>query len=101
MIAGSFFDNGVRKEIRVKGRLRANSGNALLDAALKGIGLVQLPAYYITDYLETGRLKSVLDDFAYRDSAVWVVYPQHRHLSSKVRMFIDYLVENIERNQGL
>ncbi len=96
-----FFDNGVRKEIRVKGRLRANSGNALLDAALKGIGLVQLPAYYITDYLETGRLKSVLDDFAYRDSAVWVVYPQHRHLSSKVRMFIDYLVENIERNQGL
>lgn len=96
-----FFDQGVRREVRVKGRLHANSGIALLDAALKGIGLVQLPAYYINEYLDKGLLKSVLDEYAYRDSAVWVVYPQHRHLSSKVRMFIDYLVENIEYNQGL
>ncbi len=93
-----FYDAGVRREIRVKGRLHANSGNALLDAALKGIGLAQLPAYYVRDYIESGELRSVLDPYAFKDSAVWVVYPQHRHLSSKVRMFIDFMVAKIEHN---
>ncbi|KDE41271.1 MAG: LysR family transcriptional regulator [Nitrincola lacisaponensis] len=96
-----FSDQGMRREVRVQGRLHANSGMALLDAALKGLGLVQLPAYYIGEYLETGALVPVLEPYAFRDSAIWVVYPQHRHLSSKVRMFIDFLVEEIERNHGL
>ncbi|KGK42166.1 LysR family transcriptional regulator [Nitrincola sp. A-D6] len=96
-----FSDQGTRREVRVQGRLHANSGIALLDAALKGLGLVQLPAYYITEYLERGELVPVLQDFAFKDSAIWVVYPQHRHLSSKVRMFIDYLVEEIERSHGI
>ncbi|QEW07202.1 LysR family transcriptional regulator [Nitrincola iocasae] len=96
-----FSDQGTRREVRVQGRLHANSGIALLDAALKGLGLVQLPAYYITEYLESGELVPVLQDFAFKDSAIWVVYPQHRHLSSKVRMFIDYLVEEIEHNHGI
>lgn len=96
-----FSDQGTRREMRVQGRLHANSGIALLDAALKGLGLVQLPAYYITEYLERGELVPVLQDFAFKDSAIWVVYPQHRHLSSKVRMFIDYLVEEIEQSHGI
>ncbi|WP_417583900.1 LysR family transcriptional regulator [Nitrincola sp.] len=96
-----FLDQGTRREMRVQGRLHANSGIVLLDAALKGMGLVQLPAYYIAEYLEKGELVPVLQDFAFKDSAIWVVYPQHRHLSSKVRMFIDFLVEEIEQSHGI
>ncbi|MBH8579021.1 LysR family transcriptional regulator [Bisbaumannia pacifica] len=83
---------GVRREIRVQGKWRADSGPALLDAALKGLGLAQLPDYYVEEYLASGELISVLDTFRHRDTAVWAVYPRHRHLSPKVRQFVDHLV---------
>ncbi|MGM0433582.1 MAG: LysR substrate-binding domain-containing protein, partial [Pseudomonadota bacterium] len=79
---------------------RGNSGEALLDAVLKGIGLAQLPDYYVRPYLETGELVSVLDDCMCTHTAVWVVYPRHRHVSPKVRQFVDFLVENINVHAG-
>lgn len=86
---------GVRREIRIDGRWQANSGPALLDAALKGLGLAQLPDYYVEEHLRNGNLISVLDDYVYKDTAVWAVYPRHRHLSPKVRLFVDFLVEHL------
>ncbi|PMR76698.1 LysR family transcriptional regulator [Billgrantia endophytica] len=86
---------GVRREIRVEGAWQANSGPALLDAALKGLGLAQLPDYYIEEHLARGELVSVLDAYHHSDTAVWAVYPRHRHRSPKVRQFIDYLVTHI------
>lgn len=84
---------GRRREVRVSGRWQANSGPALLDAALKGLGLAQLPDYYVEEHLASGRLVSVLDAYQYTDTAVWVVYPRHRHLSPKIRQFVDFLSE--------
>jgi|TARA_B100000700_G_scaffold297117_1_gene361708 DNA-binding transcriptional LysR family regulator len=87
--------DGVRREVRVGGRWQANSGPALLDASLKGLGLAQLPDYYVEKHLASGELVSVLDHFRHSDTAVWAVYPRHRHLSPKVRQFVDYLVAHI------
>ncbi|MCE9665671.1 LysR substrate-binding domain-containing protein [Halomonas sp. M5N1S17] len=87
---------GVRREVRVEGAWEANSGPALLDAALKGLGLAQLPDYYVDSYLASGELISVLEPYQHDDTAVWAVYPRHRHRSPKVRQFIDYLVAHIE-----
>ncbi|MBZ9540132.1 LysR family transcriptional regulator [Modicisalibacter tunisiensis] len=90
-----FSVDGARREVRVSGRWQANSGPALLDAALKGLGLAQLPDYYVAPYLRRGELISVLDRHQFTDTAVWVVYPRHRHLSAKVRQFVDFLVERL------
>lgn len=84
---------GQRKDLVVHGNWQANSGPALVDAALKGLGLAQLPDYYVDEFLTDGRLVSVLDEFRFTDTGVWVVYPQQRHLAPKVRLFIDFLVE--------
>jgi DNA-binding transcriptional LysR family regulator len=86
-------DQGQRKDLVVHGNWQANSGLALLDAALKGLGLAQLPDYYVNEFLAAGRLVSVLDEYRYKDAGVWVVYPQQRHLAPKVRLFIDFLAE--------
>lgn len=88
---------GQRREVRVNGRWQANSGPALLDAALKGLGLAQLPDYYVEEHLASGSLISVLDNLQFTGTAVWAVYPRHRHLSPKIRQFIDYLSENFPR----
>lgn len=89
--------DGQRREVRVNGRWQANSGPALLDAALKGLGLAQLPDYYVEEHLASGRLVSVLDNVQFTGTAVWAVYPRHRHLSPKIRQFIDFMSDNFSR----
>ncbi|WP_251978794.1 LysR substrate-binding domain-containing protein [Salinicola avicenniae] len=86
---------GQQREVRVSGNWRGNSGPALLDAARKGIGLAQLPDYYVKGALERGELISVLDRYQLTDTAVWAVYPRHRQLSSKIRLLVDFLVERL------
>lgn len=90
-----FKENQQSRAIRVRGRVHCASGVVLLDAALKDMGLVQLPDYYVETYLASGRLVEVLP--AYRDEreGVWALYPQNRHLSPKVRLLVDYLAQHL------
>jgi len=90
-----FSDAGKEKNIRVSGRLRYNSGVSLVDAALKGLGIVQLPDYYVQQHLASGELISLLDNLREPDGGIWAVYPQNRHLSPKIRLLVDYLAEHI------
>lgn len=78
---------------RVQGNWRCNSGQAVLDAALAGIGLCQLPDYYVLEHLRSGALVSLLEAHQPPNTAVWALYPQQRHLSPKVRKLVDYLRE--------
>ncbi len=91
-----FSDAGREKNLRVSGTLRYNSGYGLVDAALKGLGLVQLPDYYIKEHLESGKLISLLDNYKVADEGIWAVYPQNRHLSPKIRLLVGYLAERLK-----
>jgi len=90
-----FNQSGKEKNVRVSGSMRLNSGLGLLDASLKGLGVVQLPDYYAKEYLKTGELVSVLDDYREPGEGIWAVYPSNRHLSPKVRLLVDYLAEQL------
>ena len=79
--------------VEVHGRLHANNGDALRAAALRGFGLAVLPSFFVGRDLQSGALVSVLDAFMPQDSALYVVYPHARHLSPKVRAFVDFLAE--------
>ncbi|MDG5494789.1 LysR family transcriptional regulator [Niveispirillum sp. BGYR6] len=79
------------RSIRVNGRLYANNGDALREAAVTGQGLVLLPTFIVGEALSRGRLVPVLDDYLLSQSAVHAVYPANRHLSPKVRAFVDFL----------
>ena len=93
-----FKENGRHFDLRVDGNWRSNNGNALRQAALHGLGLAQLPQFYVQDDLEAGRLISVLDEFRPTDAAMWAVYPYNRHLSAKVRLFLNYLDQFLSSN---
>ncbi|HVJ42811.1 MAG TPA: LysR family transcriptional regulator [Dongiaceae bacterium] len=77
--------------VEVHGRLRADNGDALREAALKGLGLVYLPSFIIGRDLQAATLVSVLTDYVPQDAGLYAVYPHARHLSPKVRAFIDFL----------
>lgn len=82
---------GTPWHVTVKGRLCANNGDALRHAALKGMGIVRLPSFMVGRDLQSGTLVSVLSDYVPQDSALHAIYPEARHLSPKVRAFVDFL----------
>jgi DNA-binding transcriptional LysR family regulator len=77
--------------VDIHGRLCANNGDALRIAALKGLGLAFLPSFIVGADLQSGHLSSVLDRFVPQDMSLNAVYPTARHLSPKVRAFVDFL----------
>ena len=86
---------GQARTLKVTGRIACNSGFVLLDAALKGMGLTQLPDYYVMEHLENGRLVEVLSNLKDDREGVWALYPENRLLSPKVRLMLDYLAEHL------
>lgn len=82
------------RRFKVSGPLRVNNGDAILAAALGGLGVALLPCFICGEDLRAGRLVRVLTDWeAPSDASVSAVYPAARHLSPKVRVFVDFLAE--------
>src|SRR6266404_4350809 len=89
--------DGTALNISPIGNMRTNSGAVLKVAALAGHGLVCLPTYLVGDALQSGRLMTVLDDYTAPPLALRALYPHNRHLSAKVRAFVDFLTARFER----
>jgi DNA-binding transcriptional LysR family regulator len=77
--------------VEVKGPLITNNGDANRAAALGGTGLVYLPTFIVGADITAGRLETVLEPFVPQDMTLNAVYPHARHLSPKVRAFVDFL----------
>lgn len=83
--------DGVSRTVRPNGRWRCNSGDAVLEAALLGLGICQLPEFYVLPQIANGALEPLLEAFRPRDEPIWAVYPQRRHLLPKVQHLISIL----------
>ncbi|MGX9459753.1 LysR substrate-binding domain-containing protein [Shewanella sp. A14] len=87
----NFIDQGKSKAVKVHGSLSCSSGLSLLSAAIKGLGIVQLPGYYVNDAIEAGQLVVLLAPYQQPKEGIWALYPHNRHLSPKVRLLVDKL----------
>ena len=87
-----FTMDGHIRTVAINGRFSATNAEALRDATLAGYGIAKLATFLISDDLRAGRLVRVLEGFAADGPAVRAVYPSSRHLSPKVRSFINELV---------
>lgn len=84
------------RRVKIAGPLAVNNGEVLAQAAVDGLGIVALPSFIVCDALRSGRLVPVLPDWHLAErAAVHAVYPAARHLSPKIRAFVDFLVEVI------
>jgi DNA-binding transcriptional LysR family regulator len=73
--------------------LCTNNGEVLRDAAIAGRGIVLLPTFIVGADLQQGRLRTILAAYHAPEIAIHAIYPPTRHLSVKVRVFIDFLIE--------
>lgn len=87
------FGDGARDTVRVAGPMVSNQGDALRIAAVAGRGIAHLPEYLVREDLAAGRLVAILGDCAVPSRPIHAVYPHREFLATKVRSFVDYLVE--------
>jgi DNA-binding transcriptional LysR family regulator len=95
----TFTRNGREQTFKPRGRWRGNSGAAVLDAAIRGLGVCQLPDFYLGQALAEGRLVRLLPQLQPEDEGVWALYPNRRHLSAKVRLVLEHLGAHLAANQ--
>jgi DNA-binding transcriptional LysR family regulator len=79
--------------VHISWTLCADNGEVLRDAAVKGRGIALLPTFIVGADLQQGRLTTVLTDYHAPAISLYAIYPETKHLSVKVRVFIDFLVE--------
>ena len=80
--------------VEVKPRLIVNSARAGRELALAGRGVAYLPSFAIADDIDEGRLQRLLPEYASEPIGIYAVYLHRKHLSAKIRLFIDELVES-------
>jgi DNA-binding transcriptional LysR family regulator len=87
----AFTIEGQPTHVRLNGRLDCTDGQVLHDWCLAGLGLAWRSAWEVSADLQSGRLVSVLDDFAAPPNGIFAVFPHARHLALRVRLWIDFL----------
>jgi len=92
-----FMEDGKLRSIKIKGRLACSSGNTLLAAALAGMGIAQLPGYYVDDAIRDGRLLVLLKPFQEPREGIWGLYPHNRQLSPKIGLLLDMLASGLPK----
>lgn len=82
-------------------QVSVNESNAYVTAAISGLGIGQITSFQATRHLETGALVRLLPEWTQPLLPIYVVYPPNRHLSAKVRAFVDWTAELVQRNSHL
>ncbi len=99
-----FQDKGETLQLAVPGTLRIDDAEAILNAAINGMGIVQALNYVAGSAIANGKLKPILTKYTTTvEMPIAVVYPQKRHLSAKVRAFVEFMRELVAqlRQQGV
>ena len=91
--------SGAEQAVRVAGTLHSNNGDLLAEVAARDGGIVFEPAFIVGPDVRSGRLVPLLQDFVPPPVPIYAVYPSRKHLSAKVRRFVEFLVERFAHGQ--
>ncbi|MGZ5198377.1 MAG: LysR family transcriptional regulator [Telluria sp.] len=90
-----------RFDLQLPGPVALNDSNAYVRAGLMGMGIVHMPDYLLEKHVRDGRLVTVLPDWESDPLPVHVVYPQNRHLSAKMRVFVEWVAEMFDNHPNM
>ena len=97
----TFAKDGTRVQPALRGHVALDDENSYLAAAEAGLGIAQIPAFVLKEAIEGNTLELVLGDWFPEPVPLSVVYPQNRHLSSKIRVFVDWIAELFSEHDGI
>lgn len=97
VLPARFQRNDERYQIEGKAILSVNESNTQLAAGVAGLGIIHTFSYTVKNHVEQGKLVPILRDWRPEAYPFHVLYPPNRHLSNRVRVFIDWLVERFSQ----
>ncbi|AVT48048.1 LysR family transcriptional regulator [Shewanella baltica] len=106
----SYFRDGVEwtflspqdpTRIQPNGNYQVNNSDAIHQATLDGLGIANLPRFMVDSDLQAGRLQALLADHPLPEHGIYAVYPQRKHLPTKVSVLIEFLMELLAERLGL
>ena len=83
--------------VRVNGRLKASSPDAICDATLNGLGISVLCEWFARKYIKRGSLKVILQDYKLAAYDIHAVYPERKFVPQKVKRMIEYLAGKMDK----
>ncbi len=86
---------GAEHGVRVAGTLHSNNGDLLVEAAAQGAGIAMELSIIVGPAIRAGRLVPILEGCSTPALPIYAVYPTRRHLSAKVRVFLDFLTQHL------
>ena len=93
-----FSRDGKTVEVSCRTRLAVSEGAAYVSAALAGLGVIQVPLFMVREAIKAGALVTVLDEWTVAPRPLYLVYPPNRHVSARLRSFIDWTVALFARS---
>ena len=101
MFKWEFSRNGERVVLDLRGYVAFNDAEAMFQAGVAGLGIIQAGEIMACDALRQGVLVQILADWQADPLPLYLMYPQNRHLSTKVRAFAEWVAELYERRQRI
>jgi LysR family transcriptional regulator for bpeEF and oprC len=96
-----FTKDGERIQVPLPGVIALNDSTAYVAAGLVGLGIIQMTDYLLLQHVHAGRMVQLLPDWQSDPLPVHIVYPQNRHLSAKVRVFVEWVAELFANHPGM
>jgi DNA-binding transcriptional LysR family regulator len=90
-----FIIDGQNQWFAVSGRLQANSGDALLEAAARGLGIARMPTFIAEDAVREGKLEILLRSFPTPPLGIYALYPSNRYVPHRVRALVEFVARRI------
>ncbi|MGY2140220.1 LysR family transcriptional regulator [Pseudomonas reactans] len=91
-----FMVDGELQEVSIEGALSVFGAEIYSASAVAGLGIIQCPHYRMAELIEQGVMREILQETPPPLMPVSVLYPQNRHMSPRVRVFVDWLAEIFE-----
>lgn len=91
----AFVIDGETQWFPISGRLEANSGDALLAAAIRGLGITSAPTFIAEEAVRAGKLEIILPKFHTPELGIYAVFPSNRYVPHRVRALVEYLAQRI------
>jgi DNA-binding transcriptional LysR family regulator len=91
--------NGEQREISTSHIVTVNDGNAYVAAALAGLGVIHVPIFMVQEHVASGTLRPIMLGWNTEPIPLHIVYPPNKHLSNKLRIFVDWVADLFARSK--
>lgn len=100
-LSWTFSDQGKPETVYIRSRVKANNGDALIEAAAQGLGITRQPDFIVEEYLKSGKVRPILQEFDPQNLGIYAILPSNRYIPHRVRVLLDFLATQFAKKSAV